>query len=82
MLRSLVLVALIASPALSDDFAERWPPERFPLERWLQPEGIDPVPTPVQRPPRVVRSAHAQARYVCHHTYYYRGQHRFWRCRR
>ena len=77
MWRSLAVLTMVATPALGDDFAERWP----------QAVAVEPAPvverTMIEKPPKAVRRARAQSRsFVCHRqTYYVRG-HRYWRCRR
>jgi hypothetical protein len=70
-LPALALLAL-TSPAGADTFAERWP----------QPVAVEPAPVATPAPRRV-REAHAEHRgFVCHRETYYRGHHRYWRCRR
>jgi hypothetical protein len=72
-----LLVLALAYPMLADNFAERWPE---PVATDPAPAIIDPYP--VQRTPPTFRSAHARVRFVCHRQTYYRGRHRYWRCRR
>lgn len=75
MWRAAVFATLLTTPALGDDFAERWP----------EPAAVDPAPIidpyPVQRQPPKIRRAHAEP-FVCRRQTYYQGRHRYWRCKR
>lgn len=67
MWRALAVVVAITSPALSDDFADRWP----------RAAAADPVPVIAKTAPaKTVRHR------GCHRQYFHRGHHRYWRCRR
>ena len=63
---------MIVTPAMGDDFADRWP----------QPIAVEPIPV-IEQVGKPVRHAHAEQRgFVCHRQNYYRGHHRYWRCKR
>ena len=63
---------MIVTPAMGDDFADRWP----------QPIAVDPIPV-IEQVGKPVRHAHAEQRGVCLSPAKLSivGIHRYWRCK-
>jgi hypothetical protein len=71
----LASMLLTVAPSAADDFAGRWDA--------LNPPTVE-IETDPPMKPRVIR-AHARLQrhhFTCHHVWFTRDEHRYWRCQR